>query len=253
MENSSSVSPRISDIPSKKSSKTASNSSILSLRKKPSKLPEKDQKFVEELLKKNSNALPKNPKPSVLSSISETSSKLRAISLNPPRPKNLNKTIKATTSTDFKEYENLKHISLKHSGTNQISSVVSLEKNNLIDTSFKYFVGNGNNDNLVRKILNGKPGWVKTFSQNTANLIWTEVKQINVYDLIPSFASKPKKNADDKVSFIDAISALSNDILKNKIYNKLEGNKELSSKKRLFTNMNSCCTPPLSPREKQSR
>ena len=236
-----SLSPNNTEIASAKTIKKPIRSTILAFNTKKSKLPDKDKQFLDELMKRNNEGVPKTLKNPIMSFISEGSARIRGISLKPEKIKSGKKAVKCTTSSDFKQYENLsEHRSIKFQGITQFGSIKSIENNTILDTSYKYFVGNGNNDNLVRKILNIKPGWVKTFSPATANLIWTEVKQIAIFDLIPSLAIKKKKTLESNLNNIEPQNnTQGNDTLKSKIYNKIEGNKELASKKRLFVNMSS--------------
>ena len=123
-----------------------------------------------------------------------------------------------------------------------------LELYKIVEANYRYFVGPGNNDSLVTRILRGKPGWSKSFSPHSANLIWTDVKKTPMIDLVPR-GNCMKKNVlgvEDKLNEIldneiyralETTSTLSP--LKVKVYNKLEGNSELASKKKLLSNMQS--------------
>jgi tubulin---tyrosine ligase len=129
---------------------------------------------------------------------------------------------------------------------NLLQSSNGIELHRVIEPNYKFFVGPGNNDLLVNKLIKSKPGWVKVFSPHSANLIWTDVKKKSVFELIPkSFNVKktPVKPKEFEISVLPkteyvalAVSSVLNP-LKTKIYNKLEGNSELASKKKLFINM----------------
>lgn len=126
-----------------------------------------------------------------------------------------------------------------------ISNGIELYK--VYEPNYKYFVSPGNNDVLVRKILKQKPGWSKSFSPHSANLIWTEVRKSSIFDLVPKGQSTKKTvqeyDYSEKSSILPesefrALTTTSTfNPLKVKIYNKLEGNSELSLKKKLFLNM----------------
>lgn len=127
-----------------------------------------------------------------------------------------------------------------------LSNGIELYK--VYEPNYKYFVSPGNNDVLIRKILKQKTGWSKSFSPHSANLIWTEVRKSSMFDLVPKGQTNKKTVIEHKSSEKNSILAESEfralmttstfNPLKVKIYNKLEGNSELSLKKKLFANMN---------------
>ena len=152
-----SASPVIVEIPLAKASKKMIKSSIFNMNNKKSKLPDKDKRFLDELMKKNNEGVIHHLTGSIMPSIKQGSSKTRGMSLIPEKMQKEKKIIKCTTSSDFKKYEDRKEIkSIKAQSI--IESITGLDNNLLLDSSYKYFVGNGNNDNLVKKILNAKPG-----------------------------------------------------------------------------------------------
>lgn len=200
-------------------------SHLLQPKKPTSKLPEKDQQFISEILKK------KSPLKSILAFDAK---KNRGVSLKQDQERLTKKKKKLIASSEFKSCENLHDISgISRPAINPLGATNIIPRN-ILDGSYKFFVGNGNNDSLVRKILSNKPGWVKVFAANSANLIWTEVKQTAMFDLIPSLSENRRKKPEtvpgkEKKVLFDPLSV--------KLYNKVEVNKELSSKKRLFLNM----------------
>ena len=44
------------------------------------------------------------------------------------------------------------------------------------DTRFKYFVGKGNNRNLIVSVLRKRWWWAETNDINSANFVWTQLK-----------------------------------------------------------------------------
>lgn len=44
------------------------------------------------------------------------------------------------------------------------------------DTKFKFYVGNGNNCNLIKSILKQRFWWVETNDISAAHLVWTQLK-----------------------------------------------------------------------------
>ena len=114
--------------------------------------------------------------------------------------------------------------------------------------NYKFFISPGNNDSLVKKILRSKSGWSKSFSPHSANLIWTEVRKSSIFDLVPKGQTTKKTllNSETLITnspilpqteFRPLVTTSTLNPLKIKIYNKLEGNSELSLKKKLFVNM----------------
>ena len=232
------------EIPVPKSYKKSIQSTIQHAKISKSHLPDKDQNFVKEILKQPNLKIHGDHRSPLKSILSEGSKKLRGISLKPERRKPEKKVPKCSTSSEIKSCENLHDLNaLSRLPATILASTNAIVRSNILDTSYKFFVGKGNNDTLVRKLLTDRPGWVKTFSPNSANLIWTEVKQTTMFDLIPSLTDSRKKKPETvpnkALAPTNPQNALTADPLAVKIYNKIECNKELSSKKRLFLNMSS--------------
>ena len=132
-----------------------------------------------------------------------------------------------------------KVVSLLH-----LSNVISVSSN--FEGYFTYFIGPGNNDILIRKIMKRKKGWVKIPYPHTANFIWTQVKKSSIFDLLPRIPKVKKIALENKVKLPallpDSMYAaiMPNNTVSSigaKLYNRLEGNSELANKKRLFYNM----------------
>lgn len=228
----------IDEFPSKVSKKTAKGSNFLDNKQNKHKLPDKDRRFMEEFKKNLPETRASTFKPAATSLVSGSTNKLRGVSVNAEKTRRERKLGKYTTSTDFKSTQGLKET--QRMNLPILSSTSALEKKSAIDLSYKFFVGPGNNDTLVRNILSRKIGWIKTFTPHSANLIWTQVKEQSMFDLIPSGSErKPKKSDDTRqiYSYEGDASSQPQDRMKVRIYNKLEWNKELASKKRLFYNM----------------
>lgn len=114
-----------------------------------------------------------------------------------------------------------------------------------IKKKYKYFLGSGNNDSLISRIMQSKKGWVRVFNSQSANFIWTQVKKREIFESLP-FSDRPEKttkilNSDLKIFSECKLSEISPLIMietsKQKVYNRLEHNSELCSKKKLFYNM----------------
>ena len=190
-------------------------------KKKKNHLPDKDKQFLEEIMKRKTESLGKNLKNPGFQLVSE-GNKLRGASESMQKPR-IEKKIEKFTSSNFSNAET------------RAKNSSNFEKNN---QDLKYFIGAGNNDALINKIFNTIHGWNKALGYHNANFIWTEVKQSGVFDLIPSrVLSRGKKVEASRISNkllpIDSDTSVDT----TKIYNKIEGNKELCSKKRLFINM----------------
>ena len=110
----------------------------------------------------------------------------------------------------------------------------------------RYYVGSGNNDQLVKKILHKKQSWMQVNSIESAQFIWTQTRKKKIFNLLPEGTNQGKK--DVKISSLsfslfeeDLLTELSPvtsiDSAKIQIYSKLERNQELSNKKRLFVNL----------------
>ena len=114
-----------------------------------------------------------------------------------------------------------------------------IELYKVYEPNYKYFISPGNNDPLIKKILRSKSGWSKSFSPHSANLIWTEVRKSSIFDLVPK-GQTTKKTLSNTEAFTTTSPILPEtqfrpltttstlNPLKIKIYNKLEGNSELS-------------------------
>ena len=97
-----------------------------------------------------------------------------------------------------------------------------------LDGILSYFIGPGNNDLLIRKIMKRRKTWVKVPMPHTANFIWTQVKKSGIIDMLPRVnRGKTNENKKNEASSFNM----------TRLYNRLEGNFELTSKKKLFYNM----------------
>lgn len=200
------------------------------------KLPVKDQKFIEEFKKREKPNKKLDPRGSVSINFSENPKNLRGFSVKNDRHHHSKHKPKHITASDFKSSA----LNESQSGNSLPipSSTVTLEKKNLIDLSYKYFIGPGNNDSLVKRIMAEKTGWIKAFTPHSANLIWTEVKQYGIFELIPIGLERKHRGQEEVKPKPMSLENLSEgERLKLKLYNKVEGNKELASKKKLFYNM----------------
>ena len=105
-------------------------------------------------------------------------------------------------------------------------SVVNKENNIKVDTMknsqhfYRCYIGGGNNSMLVRSILKQRWWWASENKKNFeySNFIWTEWRKKCIYPILDK-NSQPEKG--------------------EKLYNHLEGNFHLSSKKALFYNLKS--------------
>ncbi|CAG9313058.1 unnamed protein product [Blepharisma stoltei] len=132
-------------------------------------------------------------------------------------------------------------------------AILSLQKSFGIEITpnenptYKFFVGSGNNHQLVLKILKAKPKWEQSYSPYSANLIWTQVKRKEIVEVLETSGKKETRAidvSDNTINFITNsqefchLSPLSTLIsTRTKLYNRIERNNELASKKRLFANM----------------
>ena len=125
--------------------------------------------------------------------------------------------------------------------------------------TYKFYVGPGNNSDLVAKIVKSRPWWVRCDSYKEAHFVWTSIKHKKTLAKLPTGqhiqlelaeAGKRlplKKSLEyDKQGFAlvtkskcfhAANPASSLDLNSAKVHNRLEFNKHLVSKKRLFTNL----------------
>jgi tubulin---tyrosine ligase len=199
---------------------------ILRVKSLKPKLPEKDKKFLEELHKRNSeNSQKHNVLPVPI--FPNDKKKNRGVSLTKQNSRKEKQILNHTASMNFKDGLNI----------NKHKSLISPDREGQ-DSTYKYFIGPGNNDSLVKRIIGAWSGWEKAPTAYLANLIWTEVKQGAIFDLIPSLSyQKHKKIVLSESNKIPSVPLIENESYKLKIYNKLEGNKELASKKRLFINL----------------
>lgn len=126
----------------------------------------------------------------------------------------------------------------------QLSNGISVSRQ--FEGYFTYFVGPGNNDALIRTIMGKKKNWVKIPFPHTANFIWTQVRKASMLNLLPR-VQKVKRIAVSHHTDLPALLSTPaytvilptnnlNPIL-TKLYNRLEGNSELSDKKKLFFNL----------------
>lgn len=125
---------------------------------------------------------------------------------------------------------------------------------------YKFFVGSGNNSELVVKIIRSRPWWVRTESSREASFVWTSVKHNKTLRRLPSgpetqtcsisFSPKklPVKKAQElerqgynsvikSKSFLFLQPQAPLDMAVLKLHNRLLNNKHLVSKKRLFMNL----------------
>ena len=234
--------------PSRRDSSIPKNIVSFKSRAKTTKLPNKDKIFIEEILKRNMEKTIKIFKSSIPSYFNRHFRKKKAddnYSLSncetakrissPSQPLEIQtRSIPERISFPLNPIISLLHMSN------------GIELYRVMDPNYKFFVGSGNNDVLIRKILKLKPGWVKVFSPHSANLIWTDIKKSSIFDLVPklSYVNKAKTQIEifdndilPKNEYVALATTATLNPLKVKIYNKLEGNSELTSKKKLFLNM----------------
>lgn len=111
---------------------------------------------------------------------------------------------------------------------------------------YKYYIGPGNNESLVNKVMRKKPGWIKVYTTHSAHFIWTQVKKMDIVETLPVSVEANDKIPVPKMSGLSMFPdgewvSLSPPTLINpskmKLYNRVERNYELCSKKRLFINM----------------
>lgn len=142
--------------------------------------------------------------------------------------------------------------------TKQETIIQLLQKSNGIqikdedECNFKYFLGPGNNSALINRIMKSRPRWKRVYSHNSAHFSWTAVKNVSIFDILSEY-----EHSSDTVKIeyqkelpsffppslyrqIVPFKLLSSS--RQKLYNKLIDNKELTSKKRLFFNMHSYYT-----------
>ena len=115
------------------------------------------------------------------------------------------------------------------------------------DGIFRYFIGLGNNSQLVNQIMKSRTRWKKVHTHVSANFIWTAVKKNSIFDYLGSTESTLEKSISTTPTQYPQILPQENycQILplkminpgRTRVYNKLSENRELTSKKRLFYNM----------------
>lgn len=125
--------------------------------------------------------------------------------------------------------------------------------------SYKFYVGPGNNSDLVVKVIRSRPWWTRADSTRESHFIWTSVKHKKTLSrlpfgtdttLTPMAQSKklPIKKLQElekhgynlilKSNFFQSLSQPNPlDMSSIKLHNRLNLNKHLVSKKRLFTNL----------------
>ena len=133
---------------------------------------------------------------------------------------------------------------------------------------FKYFVGKGNNSELIKRLLGNRSWWIATDNQSEANFIWTQWKDKSICEALPEghkltheidLNTKPTisyqvpvriKEIYRQVDLTDlglyriknshsytAIKCVESNPLMNKLYNKIEFNQLLANKKGLYKSL----------------
>ena len=157
-------------------------------------------------------------------------------------PKRITNTYKFTRSKILVKKSNLIEMLQKSNG---------IQWKNEEEGTFKYFVGVGNNSELIAKTMKKRTRWKRVYSESSANFIWTSVKKNNIYDYLSSYNAMDQKLFKTSSGFPEILSDEhycqifpfnSLNPSKTRVYNRLSGNKELTSKKRLFFNMHSYYT-----------
>ena len=118
----------------------------------------------------------------------------------------------------------------------------------------RYYIGCGNNHELVRSQFRSRLWWCQTDSMNNANLVWTQWKVSRITKSLPTVYGIPfDLDPISKTGFCEEVNSKSNieksftsfkQITKSdenesiiKICNHLEGNTQLGNKKAMFHNM----------------
>lgn len=139
----------------------------------------------------------------------------------------------------------------------QVSNGIQLRVNE--QKTYKFFVGLGNNSELVTKIIRTRPWWVKTDSYKEAHFVWTSTKHKKTLNKLPcgSKVELTKLQSNKKLTikkilecekqgyslitkskfFTSLSSQCIIDMSSIKLHNRLDCNKHLVSKKRLFFNL----------------
>ncbi|OMJ85700.1 hypothetical protein SteCoe_12889 [Stentor coeruleus] len=123
--------------------------------------------------------------------------------------------------------------------------------------NYKFYVGPGNNSNLIVRLMRSSPGWSKTDSRKEANFVWTSLKHKKTLKKLTHGKNMilnkginiklPRNRIADAEKFgyqslvnskyyckLETIPISSNSI---KICNKLEKNQHICSKKLMFYNL----------------
>ena len=162
------------------------------------------------------------------------------------------------------------NLSVLYSTLHSELSQVLLRSNGLTptvsDSPYKFYVGPGNNSSLVAGIIKKRWFWTRVDSWQQADFIWTQNKQSAIVEKLPTSQTPPSISNSEfspaikpsgrkktlfglenerKKSGIALISEsispialnLNPDQIPIRIYNRIERNYQLTSKKRLFLNL----------------
>lgn len=112
---------------------------------------------------------------------------------------------------------------------------------------YRYYVAPGNNSELIVDLMSKRPKWKRIYTFSRANFIWTPWLSWAILDILPKHEKKGEKS---KIKFPTTNNSIIPDHLSYeifpvdvlnsrslKLYNRLPGNHELTSKKSLFYNM----------------
>jgi tubulin---tyrosine ligase len=120
------------------------------------------------------------------------------------------------------------------------------------ESCYKYFLGSGNNSELINKALKSRSKWKRVYSCTSANFIWTAVKKNVVYDYLKTYEDTLDQTITIPITeypltltqeyYCHLLPLRLITPTKSRLYNKLPENRELTSKKRLFHNMYSYYT-----------
>lgn len=142
-----------------------------------------------------------------------------------------------------------------------------------ISPNFKYYIGKGNNSRLIRKIFAKRPWWTEVSDLETANFIWTQWKEKQVFSSLSCWdpikrtvknienwnctCSQAIKSGPGQYNTVN-IEELGYQLIRNsesyvsvntstfapnilKIYNKIEFNQHLTNKKGMYRSMKRLC------------
>ena len=128
---------------------------------------------------------------------------------------------------DFKSREKLTQykesiLRLLYYKINKENEIKSLNLNKSFTPSMKYFIGQGNNSELVKSIMKDRWWWTTAADVNEANFVWTQWRK-------KSFISDLKCSKSSEVNSLSAIPI--------KLCNHLEGDNSLGQKKSMFINL----------------